>query len=290
MRIRSSARRSSARSRNPITAIVLVSLIAMALSGKGFSQPEPATSRLKNPVIYQIGNVLHIRAEAPRSLLRVLDALQEQYGWTVNYEDPQYPAGADADANPAPLPQRRSPRARNYVRGGFTAVVDVTPTPNGPQNGRPDENAVLTAMVNAYNQGDAGSQFELRRQKDGRFDVVGMLDASQNSDESGGARQEPILDLPISLETQRRTANQTLMAICQELTEQSKIAITAALIDANSTRQGMGNVVVTVGGNLAPARTLLAQTLASIGERLSWRLLYDSASKSYRLEVTAPVP
>jgi hypothetical protein len=208
----------------------------------------------------------------------------------VNYEDPQYPAGADADANPAPLPQRRSPRARNYVRGGFTAVVDVTPSPNGPQNGRPDENAVLTAMVNAYNQSDAGSQFELRRQKDGRFDVVGMLDASQNSDESGGARQEPILDLPISLETQRRTANQTLMAICQKLTEQSKIAITAALIDANSTRQGMGNVVVTVGGNLAPARTLLAQTLASIGERLSWRLLYDSASKSYRLEVTAPVP
>ncbi len=34
-----------------------------------------------------------------------------------------------------------------------------------------------------------------------------------------------------------------------------------------------------------PARTLLSRTLASAGDHLSWRLLYDASGKNYELSV-----
>lgn len=40
-----------------------------------------------------------------------------------------------------------------------------------------------------------------------------------------------------------------------------------------------------VGGSRVPARTLLSLTLASMGEKLYWRLIYDAASKSYELSI-----
>jgi hypothetical protein len=46
-----------------------------------------------------------------------------------------------------------------------------------------------------------------------------------------------------------------------------------------------GNGTVTVGGIEVKARTMLSRTLASMGDRLSWRLLYDSSGKSYELSI-----
>src|SRR5450631_162157 len=39
-------------------------------------------------------------ADGPRPLLHALGALHEKYGWTVNYEDPQYQAESSPPTNP----------------------------------------------------------------------------------------------------------------------------------------------------------------------------------------------
>ena len=97
-----------------------------------------------------------INADGPRPLLRALEALQEKYGWTVDYEDPQYPA----ESNPPTNPRWRHPNAGTFRGGGFSVEFNTGSTPDS----RPDENSVLTTVVNAYNEGSAVAQFELRKE------------------------------------------------------------------------------------------------------------------------------
>jgi hypothetical protein len=82
--------------------------------------------------------------------------------------------------------------------------------------------------------------------------------------------QGPILDLPITLAKEKRTAEQTIALICQKLNEKSKIPVTVNA-DAGNVRW---RATVTVGGREAPARALLSRTRAAMGDHLSWRLLY----------------
>src|SRR5271170_732454 len=61
-----------------VVVILPVIFVLLSLSARGFSQTADATSHLKKPLIYQIGNVVHIHAEGERPLLRALDALREK--------------------------------------------------------------------------------------------------------------------------------------------------------------------------------------------------------------------
>jgi hypothetical protein len=258
----------------PITVIIAVvaAIVAASLPGEGLS-PAATTSQIKKPLIYQVGNVVHINAEGPRPLLRALGALQEKYGWIVNYEDPEYPGDSDSGASSQSLPQRRHPNARN-VKERFSMEFSSGPEPDIP----PDENSVLRIVVDAYNESNAETQFELRKQQDGGFDVVGT--APREDGEISG--RQSILDVPITLEVKRRTADETVALICQTLSHLGKIPVTASGVGSHA----QGQKTVAIGGIRISARTLLARTLATMGERLSWRLLYDANEKSYELDLT----
>jgi hypothetical protein len=91
--------------------------------------------------------------------------------------------------------------------------------------------------------------------------------------------REPILDLLITLKTERRSADETIALICEKVGQQSKIPVTPSGIADDV--PGLGTVAA--GGMRVPARTLLSRTLATMVEHLSWRLLYDVNGKSYEL-------
>lgn len=269
MRIRSAA---VCRAR-PLLPIAVIVMIAMWAPASTNSQAAHTTSKIKRPMIYQVGSVVHINAEGPLPLLRALDALQDKYGWIVDYEDPQYPAELDVVANPRSLP-RRHPNARNFGAGRFSVQFDSGPAPDS----HPDENSVLTIVVDAYNQSSGTGQFELRKEQDGRFDVVGTGVRGEDDEVSS---QRPILDLQITLATKSTSADETLAFICQKVSEQSKIPVTPEGITGNS----RGRKAVAVGGSEVSARTLLSRTLALTADHLSWRLLYDPGANSYELTV-----
>lgn len=257
--------------------------IAILLAGKGFSQ-ERGSSQIKKPLIYQIGNSVHIHAEGPQPLLRALNALQEKFGWIVDYEDPECPADAEGATNPQALPHRRHSNARGSEEESFSVEFNVGPSPDS----RPDENSVLTTVVNTYNQGSVGARFELRKENDNdkannkqqvRFDVVGFDDRGQNDERS---LPQPLLDLTITLTSGPRSAEQTLALICQKLSEKSKIPVAPAIGDVSRRAE-----TVEVSGVDVPARMLLSRMLSSTAGRLCWRLLFDSTGRSYELTVTA---
>ena len=265
--------------------IALVVATIIALPFTSFSQSARATSQIKRPLIYQIGNVVRIYAEGERPLLRALDALQEKYGWTVDYEDPRYPVDAAVATNPASLPRRHA-NAANFRREAFTVEFNSGSTPDS----RPDENTVLTIVVDAYNDSNGAAQFELRKNPDKaqarRYAVVGI--GIGKADDKQGTSQQPILDLPLTLPIKRRSAEQTIDLICQLVSEHSKVPVTTSGI-ADSLRW-LGEV--TIGGVEVPAQNLLESTLQSTGNRpsLSWRLLYDASAQSYEFSLKEVTP
>ena len=207
--------------------------------------------------------------------MQAVDALQEKYGWIVDYEDPQYPPAISGATIPAPGPVRRHPNARTNGTTGFSVQFNGGPTPDS----RPDEQTVLALVVDANNQSNDGGQFELRKEKDGSFVVVGVGVRSPQGETSS---QQPILDSLISLKAERRSARQTIALICQKVSQPSKIQVTADGV-ADSLPEPK---TVAVGGAGVPARTLLSRTLASMGGKLYWRLIYDSNEKSYQLSIS----
>jgi hypothetical protein len=255
----------------------LFCLVPILLASKGFSQgvPQPGAA-IKKPLIYQIGQIVHINATGSRPLLQAVDALQEKYGWIVEYEDPQYPAAIGGTPTQPSGPVRRHPMARADGTSGFSTQFNAGPTPNS----RPDERTVLALIVDANNQSNDAGQFELRKEKDGSFVVDGVGVRSPQGETSS---QQPILDSLISLEAERRSARETIALICQKVSQLSKIQVTAN--DAADSLSG--RAIVVVGGADVQARTLLSRTLASMGRNLYWRLLYDSSAKSYELSISS---
>lgn len=233
--------------------------------------PRQTAPEIRKPLIYQVGDDLHINAGGPRPLLQSLDWLQQQYGWVVNYEDPEFSVAPDSQAAASSTNRRRA-YAAGADAGGFSVQFNV-----GAEGSRPpNEEKLLRALVDAYNDSGGSAQFELLKQDDG-FAVVGVAvrDASEQY-----VQQQPILGLSVTLESQKSPAADALALICRQLAEQSRVPVSLQLDE--EFRAG----AVKVGGAPAPARTMLARVMASLPAKLCWRLLYDANTKAYELKVT----
>jgi hypothetical protein len=253
--------------------MLLSSLVPSLLVSNGFSQAEPGPT-IKKPLIYQVGQMVHINAAGSRPLLQAVDALQQKYGWTVDYEDAQYPPPTDGATNQLSPPLRRRPNAAQIRDSGFSVEFNTGPT----SNSRPDEDTVLALVVDANNQSNDAGQFELRKVKDGSFAIVGV---GVRDSQGQSAYQQPILDTPISLASERRSARETITLICQKLSEQIKIPV----VVNDASESVPGRETVAIGGTAVSTRTLLSRTLASMGSNFYWRLIYDSSNKSYEFSV-----
>ena len=245
------------------------------MTSSSFAQaPQQSNPALKKPLIYQIGQVVHINAGGPRPLLQAIDALQQKYGWVVDYEDPQYPPAMAGAANRPSPPNRRHANIAGTSENAFSVQFNVGPTPNS----RPDEEAVLTTVIDAYNQSGGAAEFKLLKEHDAGFAVVGVGVRDINNEI---ASRQPVLDLPISLASERRSAGETIALICRKVSQASKVPISV-----NPAENLHENASVAVGGSSVPARTLLSRTLLSMGEKLYWRLIYDAGGKNYVLSIS----
>jgi len=253
-------------------------LSILLLTSNSFAQaPQQTNPALKKPLIYQIGQVVHLNAGGPRPLLQAIDALQQKYGWVVDYEDPQYSAAVAGAANRPSPPNRRRANMVGNSENAFSVQFNVGPTPDS----RPDEATVLTTVIDAYNQSGGVAEFKLLSEHGAGFAVVGIGVRDVNNNEI--ASQQPVLDSPISLASERRSAGETIALICRKVSQASRVPISV-----NPAENLDGNAGVVVGGSSVPARTLLSHALLSRGEKLYWRLIYDAGGKNYVLSIQSP--
>jgi hypothetical protein len=237
---------------------------AIFIAVAAWSQTTGAGNYLKQATVLQEGGAIHINANSPRPLAQVLDALQIKFGWTVNYEDPQFTAAADIVDAP-----KGSPLAKLPAGAAFSVQF--------PANA-PDEEKTLRLIVDSYNQSKNPGQFELRH-TDRSFYVVGN---AAHDDKGAMAKQSPLLDSPLTFASEERTITETVNLICEQLSAQGT-TVTLAV----TPRKPMDHNTVKLGGTKTPARDVLRQALQGTHQNLYWHLLYDPNSKGYFLDIHA---
>ncbi len=250
---------------------ILCALSALASSNIALQAEE---RYLTHAVISHAGPAVHLAANDPRPLAQALDALQREYGWQVNYEDPQYISRADLVeiTNPSLARNSVSPSHVHYPSGG---AFDLELTTTQAADTRLDQAATLRLLVDAYNRSSNPGRFDLRQNTEGKFDLVGT---AANDPAGHMAQQKPILDFPITLPAHHGAASEIIAMILAQVTRQTHIKVSLGVSPLSLQR-----TIVNVSGKRAPARTLLSQTLASTGRRFFWRLLFDPDSKTYFL-------
>jgi hypothetical protein len=262
---------------------------------QGFAQTTSGPAAyVKQAAISQTGQTIHVAANSPRPLEQTLNALQQKYGWIVNYEDPQYVSHLDfvdapKDASAPQVPGGGS-FSVDFPAGGPAPASTASATPAGSAPAAdpappaaPDEEKTLHLVLDAYNHSKNPGQFELRRSSQGNFSVVGTA----AHDEKGAIAQQLVLfDLSVTLPTEERTIVDTVNLICQAVAQQSHTAVTLGIYP----RTLIAHTPVKVGGSKVSARELLQQSLLGAHRNLYWRLLYDPSSKGYFLSIHAVRP
>jgi len=228
---------------------------------------EKASPYLKRADVSQTADGVRITANSPRPLEQTLQALQQKYGWVVNYEDPQFSSHLDFVDSP-------SEQAQVPAGGNFTVEFPAA---------APDEEKTLRLVVDAYNQSKNPGRFEVRHGAPAGFYIVGTA----AHDEKGAiSQQKVLLDFPVTLPTRERTIVETIDLICQQIAAQSHTAVTLGIFP----RTFLSHTPVKVGGTKVPARELLLQSLAAAHHTLYWRLLFDPGSKGYFLSIHSVKP
>ena len=227
--------------------------------------PDATKQYLKQAQLSQNGETVRLVANSPRPLEQAVDALQLKYGWLVSYEDPQFVSSLDV-LTVATTDNRTLPKG-----GAFSAEFPASTQ---------DEGKILQSVLDSYNKSDNPGRFELRTSSQGIVSIVG----TEARDKGGRLSRQPApFDLPITISARERTITETLNLICRQISEHRGVAIAIGI----SPTKLLDNTKVKVGGSKVAARELLLRALTSPHSRFYWRLLFDTSSKRYSLDIHA---
>jgi hypothetical protein len=242
------------------------------LAGTTFGQ----AAYSKQATISESAGKIQLAANDSRPLTQALDALQQKYGWRVNYEDPQYTSKLDVIEAKGLQDKSSYPNGPHRVPSGAAFSADLGPVP--PANASLDEKKTLQLLIDSYNRSSNPGRFELR--EDPTEQVFNVVGTSAHDNQGRISPQQVVLDLPISIDAQDRSFSDTIDLICQKVSEKSHITL-----DFGVHPLGLDQVHVTAGGKDLAARSILLRALASTGRKLCWRLLFDPDSGKYFLNV-----
>jgi hypothetical protein len=220
---------------------------------------------LRQAVVAQNADAVHVAANSPRPLLQTLDALQQKFGWVVNYEDPRY-------LSPMDYVDVTGDETRPQVPAGGSFTVDVS--------AKAAEADTLRLVVDSYNQSKNPGRFEVRAGEQNRFYVVGT---GAHDGKGSISAQQALLDISVTIPTRQRTIAETINLVCGAAAKRAHTTVTLGV----SPRNFLEHTPAKIGGNKVPARDLLLQCLAATHRNLYWRLLFDPSSKGYFLNIHA---
>lgn len=236
--------------------------------------------------ISETGATIRLVANDTRPLMQALNALQQKYGWRINYEDPQYISKLDLVEAKGLQDKSFYPNGQHRVPSGGSFVVELGT--GSAANIAPDEKKTLQLLVDSYNRSGNPGRFELREGRPGEdrpeqiFDVVGT---AAHDNQGRISHQQVLLDLPVTLDAEERTFSDTVDLICQKIAEKGHAKISFGIHPL-----GLDHAHVTVGGKDLTARSYLFRTMESTNRKLYWRLLFDPDSNSYFLNVHQVAP
>jgi hypothetical protein len=257
--------------------MTVVSIVSVLLC----AEPSSAQQRrdfLRRAEVQRVGGMLTCVANYPRPLEQVLDAVSEEYGWSIDYEDPPYQSSFELIDDTDPQWRAANPTAAGVrrVRGGsFRATYAesaVTAT------SAKEKAIVIGKVVADYNASGNPGQFAIREPANGHLEIVG----TSVKDEGGAQlRITPILDTPVTVQSASMNAEEAVAAILSALSIRTGTKVVPATQPTNLMMQ----TTVKVSGTEMSARDALHEVLSQAKIRLYWRLLYDADSQTYYFNV-----
>jgi hypothetical protein len=231
---------------------------------------EPHLYMPEGVVEHQSGTAT-VRADHARPLEKAITALNEEYGWSVHYEDPPYQGKHDLIDGINPKYRETHPEVKPMPGPSGGPFSSTFPEDASLRGSRSQEEQVLDQIVSDYNKSGNPGHFIVRTLSDDSFDIVGD---GTHDDNGNVLLVPPILDTPISLPLATRSFGDTIEAIMTAVTAKSGLKAGGPLFGPNNLLDG-GNV--SMGGpDVAPARNFLMKLLAQeSGGGWRWTLLYE---------------
>jgi hypothetical protein len=239
------------------------------------AQPQPQRKYRDEGLVEHKVGLATVKAADPRPLMQAVSALNEEYGWLVDYEDPPYASDSeliDSTNLQWKAAHPNAPRSTIPAGGDFQTDFEETAaimTPAGQE-------AALRKIVAGYNRSGNPGKFNVRPNGAGRFVVVGSAVKNQAGKEQNVT---PILDTKISIPARERTAAETLQLIFKEVSARGGGELGLGWVPNNLIYQARVNV----GGDNVSARDLLVQTLNATGRPVVYSLMYFETTHKYLL-------
>jgi hypothetical protein len=262
-----------------VRAITITLLAAACWSASAQGQTQNQDSHfLDRAEVQHSANSAMVVANSPRPLEQAMQAVSEEYGWTIDFEDPPYSSRYDVVDSTAPAWRAQHPSAKGVTLINGGAFQSQYPEGGNTLGSVTKEESILNKLVSDYNQSPNPGKFSVRYEGQERFSITGTT----VTDDTGASKQiRPLLDVQISIPSQRRDGEATLQLILSALSAETRTTVFPGLVPLNLLIHSM----VVSGGQNVPARTLLQQVLSATGQKLSWELLYDTDGKAYYLSL-----
>jgi hypothetical protein len=237
-------------------------------------------------VVQHNGNTGTLTANSPRPLMQAVEAISQEYGWTIDYEEPPYQSHYDLVDVTDPKWRAGHPNEKGATgpAGGLFQSSFSEPPSIRTENA---EEQVLEKLVTDYNSSGNPGKFAVRKETYGKYAVIGV----SRRDETGKDEAvSALLDTPISIPVQQRDARATLQLIADTLSATSRVNVKLGTIGLSS--DPLQEATFTIGGANVPARTLLLQSLEDVsatsphfGGIFVWNFLFDADTNAYWLRL-----
>lgn len=235
-------------------------------------------------VIEHHGTTGTLTANDPRPLRQAIEAISQEYGWTVDFEDPPYRSHFDLVDNTDPTWRANHPNGKGATRVSGGLFQSNFPEPSTISSNNAEEQ-VLQKLVSDYNASGNPGKFVVRKEAEGRYAVVGV---SRRDDAGRDEEVDVLLDTAITIPVQERDAKATLRLMVDTLSATSGVKVYLGTIGLSSDPLQEANL--TIGGTNVPVRTLLLQALDDVSSTsphfrgiFVWNLLFDADRNDYRL-------
>lgn len=218
-------------------------------------------------------NSITVDASEPRPLKQAVEAIAEENGWRVDYEDPIYAPGTETvDANDPSWVSSHPGALRVKIPNGHRLHSEFSMSAVG--KGDLDQKFILQSLVDAHRNSGNPGEFTVLSEADGGFVISGT-----NSSLAGG-----VLSTPISIPHVSRTLHETLDAVFEQLK-----VVTNTTILVSAVPLPLLDIQITVGAEQIPARDLLRNALNQSGMTLHWTMLYEPTFSRYHFNIARTV-
>jgi len=266
---------------------MLAFLLFLAIPPSLLAQSPAKPSFVKAGVVRHNGVTGTLTANDPRPLMQAVEAISQEYGWIVDFEDPPYRSSFDLVDDTDPTWRANHPNAKGVTRVSGGLFQSSFPEPSSISSSGDAQEQILQNLVADYNASGNPGKFVVRKESEGRYAVIGV----SRKDESGKDESvSTLLDTRISIPMQQRDARITLQLIVDTLSANTGVKVVLGTIGLSS--DPLEEAELTIGGSNVPARTLLLQALDGVSSTsphfrgiFVWNFLFDADKNVYWLHL-----